>query len=316
MITATSITRRAAGWLAAIAFASGTAWSDGDKCRPAASVGGEPAVVAAAVSELVKRGIDVGPTPGCPAVHVVVAREDDLLAVDIIDPAGRTSHRTVANVGEAASVIDSWIRSDADLLAGFEVAAPVIPPALEARPPTAAAARGDLVSRVAIAPPERGRSRDRITASIAGELAIDGAATSWTGVVADVCGKFGPTCIGLGGAYRITSDRLLSDVSLLAGVEVPVAIGSVVLSPRLAAGLGAALIAPSIMSESPNTQLGARADAGVVASFPLGRHVFLEVAAGVLVLPLAHTGQQEGAAANSGPNVLFHASAGLQLGAP
>lgn len=59
-----------------------------------------------------QRGIQTKPTPSCPATKVKLSRTPQGLLVEIEDPQGRKSQRTVSTIEAAAAVIQSWTSAD------------------------------------------------------------------------------------------------------------------------------------------------------------------------------------------------------------
>src|SRR5258706_9932541 len=75
-------------------------------CPPAAEITGAPELASSLDSILSLRGV-AGASAGCPAVRAILRRSGAGLDLIVIHPGGRTSQRTVASVGVAASAIEA-----------------------------------------------------------------------------------------------------------------------------------------------------------------------------------------------------------------
>ena len=217
---------------------------------------------------------------------------------------------------------------------------PVAPPAAQARRPAITEATTLSAAPMLVRPPAsqstssiavsagvtsggvdglRGRRRDPVTVSVVGELAVDQTSTWWYGGAATACFAIGRLCAGMTGEYRTTEtlERTRSQRALLVGAELPLAFGRLVVSPGVAVGI-ASTSWHARNSETDEDQpmdgveRGARFDARLVASYPLGRFMRIDAALGVATSSGAD-GDDEHAAS---PARLVRFGLGLRVGAP
>ena len=80
-------------------------------CPPSVALSGDDALVRTVGDLLAARGI-TAPTTRCPAVRARVERRGAQLVVDGDGPDGARIERAVGEPATAASVIESWARSD------------------------------------------------------------------------------------------------------------------------------------------------------------------------------------------------------------
>jgi hypothetical protein len=237
-----------------------------DTCPPAVELAGDPELVVAIARELAARGIAIG-LAGCPSLRARVAWRGSELVVVVDNADGSASERSVSEVKTAATVIESFTRTDVamPLLATRAIATPpavtaIAPPILPARAP---------------------RPRFELAASLESAFANDG--TTWVGGNLKICIKFGPACA----AARMRSSRVIeglgalgverSMIELLIGVDVPIALGRMLLVPGFAGGLGGMETRASGMKR----ETGAfRAEVHVALAIPIVHKLALEVSLG------------------------------------
>lgn len=169
-------------------------------CRPAARVGGEPALVAAVVPQLEERGVAVGGTSACGAVDAVLAVDGARVRVTIIDADGGTVERAADDAAGAATAIESWVRRDVtDPLLAVRAAPP--PPRQsgdrEAPPATA-------VVTAAPAAAARGVAPRWIDLAAAAEVGVTGDGAIWRGARLQGCVQIRRVCGG--GLLRFADD--------------------------------------------------------------------------------------------------------------
>ena len=331
---------RLMAWLSGLAVTASHALAMANPiCGPAATLLGRDELVGEVVLELVSRGIDVKPPATCPSVGVHLARKDGQIVVELTDPAGRTVTRSVSRVGEAVTVIESWARPDmnADLLAGFD--APTSPKTPSASPASDLATPAESKPSVDTrpAPPSSSTAvarhpldvqrdqRSRLTISLVGDIAIDRRA-SWVGAMVTACTPVWRVCVGGTGHLRTSATATQpTDTTLLASIDLPLRVRRLTLIPGLGIGAGRD---SSDMSDGMGSGMQDQADSGwslrgearMIASYPLTRRVFLDVAVGLVAAPATggdeQNQNQNGESSTTGPAMLFQLGAGLRLGAP
>lgn len=206
------------------------AWAD----APCVTLEGDAPSLAPVAELLRARGISV--RADCAFLIARVDPRGAKLSV-VIDDGDRRDAREVADRGVAASLIESWARTDlaAPLLAVLP--APVPAPILEAAEAPAGRERVE---------PIVSRARD-LSLSALGVLGGSGDGSLWYGALARArtrWGTFEPAVsvrvlasAPLGGsAFRTGAVR--TDAALLAGLELPRALGAFSLRPGAALGLG------------------------------------------------------------------------------
>jgi len=276
-------------------------------CPPAAALSGDADAVRAVRDQLDARGI-ADETPRCPAVRARIERRGAQLVVGIERPAGAGIERSVGEPATAATVIESWVRSD--------LAAPLLEvravPAREAEP----AAPG------ASPPAARG-----IQLFAAAETSVASDRTVWQGMQLGVCIMLGPIC----GAARLHGGKVIGRPDgwdrfarkgggLYAGVDVPIALGRIRLTPGFAAGYGMMLTHHVGDSEDTGVEIsGPRADAHVALAIPLTSHIALDLSTTAELTQATgmetHGGAPDAAIAfPDEPRALFRIAIGVRYG--
>ncbi len=259
-------------------------------CPPAVALTGDADAVRAVRAQLDARGI-AGETPSCPAVRARIERRGALLVVGILprtpdDGPGAGSgvgpgagpelvpeaviERAVGEPATAATVIESWARTD--------VAAPLLEtravPAVDAR----VAAPAPVV---ALAPAAQG-----IQLFLAEETSLASDRTVWQGVQLGACVMLGPICA----AARVHGGKVIARPdgwdrfarkggALYAGIDVPIAAGRVRLTPGFAAGYGMMLTHHIGDGEKTGIEIsGPRAEVHVALAIPLTPHIAIDLA--------------------------------------
>lgn len=238
-----------------------------EPCPPAVALTGDDALVGAIRELLGARGI-TPETPRCPAVRARVERRGPWLVVGTDGPDGVPIERSVTEAATAATVIESWTRSDvaAPLLAtrtvpAFEVAAPRV--VVVASPP---AARG-------------------IQLFAAEETSVASDRTVWEGMQLEACIMLGPICA----AARLHGGKVIGQpaswagfarngAEVYAGIDVPIALGRTRLTPGFAAGYGTMFTRYKTDGERMGVEIsGPRAEVHVAFSLPLSAHLALDL---------------------------------------
>ena len=271
-------------------------------CPPAVALTGDADAVRAVRAQLDARGI-AGETPSCPAVRARIERRGALLVVGILprapdDGPGAASgagpgvgpdavpggvpgvvpdvvpdvviERAVGEPATAATVIESWARTD--------LAAPL----LETRAVPAAEARvAAPAPAVALAPAAQG-----IQLFLAEETSLASDRTVWQGAQLGACVMLGPICA----AARVHGGKVIAKPdgwdrfarkggALYVGIDVPIAAGRTRLTPGFAAGYGMMLTHHIGDGEKTGIEIsGPRAEVHVALAIPLTPHIAIDLA--------------------------------------
>ncbi|HET7502793.1 MAG TPA: hypothetical protein VFK02_17345 [Kofleriaceae bacterium] len=242
-----------------------------ESCPPAVALAGDEAVVAPVRAQLGARGIAPA-TAQCPGLRARVERRGPLLVVGVAGPDGAPIERAVREAATAATVIESWARSDvaAPLLATRE-----LPEAAPAEVPGAPAV-------VAAAPP----APSGIQLVAAAETSIATDRTVWEGLQLGACIMLGPICA----AARVHGGKVISQPSswdglrrkgaeVYAGIDIPLALGRARLTPGFAAGYGMILTHRGSDGDRMGVEIsGPRAEVHAAFSLPVSAHVAIDLA--------------------------------------
>ena len=176
-----------------------------ERCKPAARVSGEPALVASVTDVLHRRGISTTATAACRPIHVTLARADERTVVTITDAEGRVVERVAIDAQSVATTIESWARRD---LSDPLLATRSGPQPVEATiGPTSARPEG--VFRRA---PGVGRQPPRFELVAALQSGLSGDGALWAGIRARGCARVGAFCFGAMIGY--SKDTEVSGLSL------------------------------------------------------------------------------------------------------
>ena len=258
-----------------------------DSCPPAVALTGDDAAVRAVREQLDARGI-AGETPSCPVLRAQLERRGAQLIVRIERPAaagevagpapaagapGAMVERTVGGPATAATVIESWVRSD--------VAAPL----LETRAIATAAAE-PAAAVAATASDASTPAATGIQVFVAAETSLGSDRTVWQGMQLGACVMLGPICV----AARVHGGKVIAapggwdrfvrkGAEAYGGIDIPIALGSTRLTPGFAAGYGT-MLTHHIGEGDEKTGIeisGPRAEAHVSWSIPLTPHLALDL---------------------------------------
>jgi hypothetical protein len=260
---------------AALVFAYRAPFARAEACPPAVALTGDAALVTVVRDLLGARGI-THDTPRCPAVRARIERRGTLLVVGIDRPDGAPIERSVSELATAATVIESWTRSDvaAPLLATRELPAP---PALPALPALEAGAP----AVVSAAPP----AASGIQLYAAEETSFASDRTVWEGMQLGACIMLGPICA----SARMHGGKVISQPSswtgltrkgaeVYAGIDVPIALGRTRLTPGFAAGYGTILTRRGSDDDRMGVEIsGPRAEVHAAFSLPLTAHIAIDL---------------------------------------
>jgi hypothetical protein len=250
-----------ASWFGAISAAHAA------PCPPSAKLSGDPKLVADVTTVLDQRGI---PVLACASVSVDLERNGDGLAVAID---GRAP-RTVGDSRTAATMIESWVRTDVDgPLLGVR---PIIAVAEQAPPP--------VLHEVMVPSTWRGASVFAL-----GQTAMASDGTGWLGAEVGACVNLGPMCAaarlrfarvaGGPGPFEFMLDR--TGVELLIGGDIPVSVGKMTLSPGFSGGVGTVVTHVADMQDGSHrgSEIGGmRADVHCSLLYPLSHRFAAELA--------------------------------------
>jgi hypothetical protein len=292
-----------------VAIASSAAWA----CPPAAELAGDPTLVGLVNEILAKHGVATGPGECAPLRARLERRGIAIVVVRMGDP---TEERIVSDPATAATVIETWSRSDFEdpLLASHPLAA--LP--LRAEAPAALpreAATQDAVRRVA----PRGI---QIFAAVETSFADD--RTSWAGALIGVCIQVGRVCVSARGRVATVVDgpgmwdeaeRHTADV--LFGGDVPFALGPTTFTFGIGAGMGSVHTGSRAtgMPEGSET-FGLRADAHLGWTLRLGHRISLDLSTAIDVAQVTDVEGTARPEVTSEPRLFGRFGAGLRFGAP
>jgi hypothetical protein len=305
-------------------------------CPPAARLSGEAKVVDALAGELDQRGIATH-AADCPAIAVAVQRRGDSLVVSTAGGGHRDGNddgdgnadgdgngdrarpveRVVTDVRTAATVIESWVRTDveAPLLAARDI---TLPPAAAAAAPPRASMPPLPATLAATAPPSSARG---VQLFAIGETsrAIDG--TSWLGVQVGACVTLGRACAAArarfagvaAGPARWQAGLERHGVEVLLGADVPVHFGRATLSPGFAGGVGWTHTHLEGTPRDGETG-GLRADFHVALSLPVHARVALELALSFEVTQATHVETSSAEPLPDEPRLFGRLGVGVRFG--
>lgn len=243
-------------------------------CPPAVALTGDAEAVRAVREQLDARGI-AGETPSCPVLRAQIERRGAQLVVAVADsPADRGPghmpgpiiERAVGGPATAATVIESWVRTD------------VTAPLLETRalPPIDA----ELAASGGSAPSATG-----IQLFAAAETSFASDRTVWEGLQLGACVMLGPICA----AARVHAGKVVGRPAGwdrfarkggegYLGIDVPIALGRTRLTPGFAAGYGTMLTHHIGDDEKAGLEVsGPRAEAHVALAIPLTAHIAIDL---------------------------------------
>jgi hypothetical protein len=255
--------------LAALVFANRARVAHAEPCPPSVALSGDAGLVTAVGDLLGARGI-ARDTPRCPMVRAHVERRGPLVVVGIDGPDGAPIERSVTELATAATVIESWTRSDvaAPLLATHELPAGPAP--------------GDGAPAVVAASPPAARG---IQLYAAEETSFATDRTVWEGMQLGACIMLGPICA----SARVHGGTVISQPSSWAGlkrkgaevyvgIDVPIALGRMRLTPGFAAGYGTMLTHRGSEDDRMGVEIsGPRAEVHAAFSLPLTAHIAIDL---------------------------------------
>lgn len=267
------------------------------ECPVTVRLVGEQALVTEIAVELGARGIVVSIDERCPSLLVRVTHRGPQLVVVIDTADGSSSERVVGEVRTAATVIESFTRTD------------VSNPLLSTRTFHAApmGPRVPPIDEVSLAPEAR-RVHFALTASLESSLTSDG--VTWLGYNLKIGFELGP----LYATARLRSSKVVGGLGapgvgrdhneLLIGVDVPISIGRLQLSPGFAGGVGRMETRASGMKYETGVFVG---EVQLSLSIPIAHDLAVDVAIATVLGDYARTSQL----APAEPAVAVRAGIGL-----
>jgi len=273
-----------------------------DACPPAVALTGDAGLVESVGGLLAARGIAAA-TPACPAVHARLARDGAAVVVGIERTGDAPVERRVSEAATAATVIESWTRTDdeASLLAPHAVAVEeheTIAPPVATSTPTV---RGVQLFANAVA----ARASDD---------------TDWGGVQLGMCINLGALCA----ATRLRFSRVLhgpgvwstgvhrESVELMVGLDVPIELGRFVLTPGFAAGMGKMHTGSDDMPHGETA--GLRADIHATLTIPITHRWSIDVSLTGDLTQKVHVETQQGMTLPDEPRGLVWGGVGVRYG--
>jgi hypothetical protein len=273
-------------------------------CPPVVWLEGDKALVAEVTPVLAERGIS-GASGACPALAVTLEKRGRVALV-WASAVGEQGAREVTDVRTAATVIESWVRTDVEepLLARHA-------PADDSETPAV------LIAAPPAAPPPNLRF------ATFGELGYGSDRAVTGGFAVRACTMVGRVCVGGRARFATVVDGPAiweaqldrEAVDALADVDLPLRVGSVTLSPGLGVGLGWVHTHEEDGSDAKQTA-GLRGELRLTFSVPVARSLAIE---SVVALDLGQTIVTEAESRERLPNdprALGHLGLGLVFGGP
>jgi hypothetical protein len=264
-------------------------------CVPGIELSAEEPLYGEIGRALERRGLSLGGASACGVVRASALGHGTLILVEIEDPSGRTSARTVSSPETVASLIESWVRLD--------LTAPAIAPLPKIERSESLAPETTHLE----ASPQPSASRAYAWAiGAAGVGAVANNGNFWSGIAASGCVTFGDVCVGA--LARYLGEQTGGDVGqeahrriweALASVELPFTKGDFTLRPGI--GFGLAQMHTSYEAPGPDTPnkpetrnaydgLGVRITPQIAVSGRLQSSLTLDVALAFEVAPFANAG--------------------------
>ncbi len=274
---------------------------------------GDPALVAS-VTEILSAHI---PTDSCAAVRVRLdGRESSIVVVHLDATDTVIEERVVSEPATAATVIESWSRSD--LVTPLLSVHPLDLPERHVPPPRVAFFLPTVVERRVESP----SSTRGVALTAAMETSFANDRTSWVGGVVGICIRVGRICVATRarfatlvdgpGIWKFTDRR---GIDAVFGGDIPFGVGPTTLVAGFGVGMGAVrTIRRTDGMDAGSVTFGIRAETHVAWVIPLGRRIALDLSA---TLNLAQVTDVESSTTGSladEPRALGRLGAGLRFG--
>jgi hypothetical protein len=241
-------------------------------CPPTVRLDGDPDLTRAIGASLIERGISTDGT-SCPAMEIRVARRAGAIVVSNGSADG-PAEREVSDVRTAATVIESWVRTD--------VEEPLLSSRRMAEERGSDAAPTTVASRP-LAPPLSPTPALGLRAFTTAETSFGSDQTTWLGAQIGACIMMGPFCGGARirfatvvdgpGLWQGQWDR--HAVEVLLGLDWPLSVRSLTLAPGAAIGAGWTHTHEEGTSGGAQTA-GVRAEAHLSLSYPVSQKLAVE----------------------------------------
>ena len=289
-----------AAW-AVVLLRSAAAWA----CPPTVLLDGDPDLTKAIGASLIERGISTDAS-SCPPTKVEVARRGRTIVVWIAAGGSSQTQRAVSDVRTAATVIESWVRTDveAPLLPGLRM---VDESSTDAAPTVVAA----------LSPP----SQPGVSAFAIAEASLGSDRTTWMGAEIGACIVMGPVCAAARvrfagvvdgpGQWQGPWDRHAFEVLL--GVDWPMRIHALTLTPGAAAGAGWTHTREKGVSGGAQTA-GLRLEAHLALSYPISHQLALESTIGFDFMQAMDLDVSSSTSLPADPRLLGHLGVGMRFG--
>lgn len=303
-------------WIPLLGIVAWSATAAADPCPTGVELSGDPVAVGAVGELLAARGVALAATP-CGVVRARISSRGEGLAIAVEQVDGTHVDRSAGEAHTAATVIESFLRSD--------VQDPLL--AARAAPSEPSPRRADVVAPPTATPILRAARGVHLLSALETSYASD--RTSWVGLHLGACVALGPVCA----AARLRASGVVDgpgvwkgnvqgsierrSIDLLVGIDIPFAVRGWTLSPGFAAGIGQ-LHTRGATREVREDTGRACADVHVALSIPLVKRLALDVFAAADLMQA--TRLEEDSTMTSGielpdePRFLVRAGLGLRYG--
>jgi hypothetical protein len=289
--------------LGLVLLRSAAAWA----CPPTVRLAGDPDLTKAIGASLIERGISTDAS-SCPSTEIGLARRAGTIVVWNATAGGSQTQRVVSDVRTAATVIESWVRTD--------VEAPLLPGLRMVEESTTEAAATVVVTR---SPP----TQSGVRAFTIAEASLGSDRTSWVGAEVGACVMLGPICAAARirfasvvdgpGQWQGPWDRHAVDV--LFGADWPLRMRALTFALGVAAGAGWTHTHEEGMSGGAQTA-GLRLEAHLTLSYPVGQKLALESTIAFEFLEALDVDTSAATPLPDDPRLLGHLGVGVRFGGP
>jgi hypothetical protein len=281
-----------------LAFTFGLLFATRASAEPC-SVAGDPELGGTVAQLLARRGVD---PVRCSAVHARIERRGETIVV-----ASEGTERVVGDASTAATVVESWVRSDlaAPLLAAHAAAIPDPMPSIDRGTAPLSSSHG-------------------IHAMAVVETSFSNDGAKWLGPQLGACIMMGPICA----AARVRFAKVVAgpgpwdrddrtETELLIGGDIPLHVGRVAIVPGFGGGIGmTATHVDAVQMKQYSRTGGLRADAHVMISVPLWSRLALGFTAGVNIPEATHVESNTSVVFPDEPWLIGRVGIGLYYGDP
>jgi hypothetical protein len=293
--------------LGLVLLRSAAAWA----CPPTVRLDGDPDLTKAIAASLIERGISTDGS-GCPATQIAVARRAGTIVVSNATADSSQTQRVVSDVRTAATVIESWVRTDveAPLLPGLRV--------VEESSTAPATAPTPTVAVTSSPPPQLG-----VRAFTSAEASLGSDRTSWVGAEVGACVMLGAVCAAARVRFASVVDgpgqwQGLWDrhaVEVLLGADWPLRRRALTFAPGAAAGAGWTHTHEEGMSGGAQTA-GLRLEAHLTVSYPVGQRLALESTIAFEFMQALDVDASSATPLPGDTRLLGHLGVGVRFGGP